>query len=425
MPSPRSIQALASPRFLREPQRCQEWRWASLITGETATCHMVVNTRTGSAGCSCSLRARPCYHLLALRTWLDTAGDEGFEPVDAPPAWAPALLSVRRLPAPGPLSRKAESRRRYRERLERAGHGLDDLRVWMTDLSRRGLAAASAEDPELFGHMARRMADASLSGLSRRLRRIAALPRQTPDWPEKTLDELAGMWLALQAFQRRDTLDEALLDDLEQFLGIHIQKEKVLAEGPRLPGPWAVLGCREEKLEGSLGVRRTWLQAETGGQFALLLDYAFAGPFPPGFATGTRLSGELAFYPSAFLQRAVPCAGLQPLAGGLDALPAGMSVAGARRAYAQALGRQPWLEYFPVTLRDATPVQRSDGVYAGDSAGQSLPLAASAEKLERLQALGAGSPVDLFGEWDGYALTPLTASTVGKVVDLEAPDKNL
>ncbi|MDX2134426.1 MAG: hypothetical protein SFV52_06555 [Saprospiraceae bacterium] len=422
MPSQRSIQALAASGFLREPKRCDAWRWATLVTGAGVSCQMVINTRTGSAGCSCTLRARPCYHLLALQAWLDAAGDDGFEPADAPPGPEAALLSVRRLPASEQQSRHAGAARRYRDRLERAGLGLDDLRVWMTDLSRRGLAAAGAESPDLFGLMARRMADASLPGLSRRFRRIAALPGQTPDWPETALDELAGMWLALQAFGRRDVLDEALLDDLEQFLGMHTPKEKVLADGPRLRDTWAVLGCREEKLEGSLGVRRTWLQGETGGQCALLLDYAFAGPFPPGFPTGARLSGELAFYPSAFLQRAVPVDGLRPLPEGLHALPAGMSVARARRAYAQALGRQPWLEYFPVMLHVATPVQRSDGRHAYDPEGQSLPLAAPAQKLERLHALGAGLPVDLFGEWDGRALVPLTASTAGKVVDLEAPE---
>jgi hypothetical protein len=103
-------------------------------------------------------------------------------------------------------------------------------------------------------------------------------------------------------------------------------------------------------------------------------------------------------------------------------------VAEAAARYGDALGRDPWLESWPVTLSRVipTPDEASGGWQLADSedelerpdpAGADserlavpiTPKAAAGPGLWRLAALSGGAPVTVFGECGHRGFTPLTA----------------
>ncbi|MBL7775437.1 MAG: hypothetical protein JNK89_05510, partial [Saprospiraceae bacterium] len=297
-------------------------------------------------------------------------------------------------------------------RIERAESGFHDLEMWLHDTLRRGLATALSEDPDFFEHIATRLADASLRGLSRNFRLLAALPAGAPEWAGQVTATLAEAALALSAFKRRHQIPPDLVPDLEAYIGIALKKEQVLATGTPAHDRWLVMGALETTVEASLRQRRSWLLGCESGQFALLLEYAHGGlDFLPGFKTGRCVQGPLVFYPSAYPLRALVASDLTPVETPAET-PAGFSSLEAMAtAQAAALGRQPWLEQFPAMLQSVRPYPTRSGFHLADAAGKSMALENQAAAGWQLLAQSGGHPLAVFGEWrrSGFlALSMLT-----------------
>lgn len=392
----------------------------------TDTTHrVVVDLARGTQHCTCPFRPKPCLHAQALAALHASHGESVFEEKNALPDWAAALLSGAAPHTARPLASNAEDKiaarqQRRLERLERAANGLDDLERWLHDAMRQGLATLSSEDPGAFAHIASRMADASLPGLSRLLRLLGQVSPNRPDWSERVLDGLAQCYLAVRAFRKRDELSEGLFADLQAFVGIAARRDEVLALGQRTADDWAVLALREEPLEGHDRLRRTWLLGLRSGQFALLLDFDIARQgFPPGFRPGTVQRGSLAYYPSAWPLRAVLA---DDWAQTEQAFPPTLpdvpltSLTYALARYAHALAANPWLPQMPLLLTEVVPRSENDRFWVCDAEGKSLPVAVLNNTGWQLLALSGGQPVGIFGEWDGAVFLPLTVLADGRWV---------
>lgn len=375
-----------------------------------------------AAFCSCPFFPKPCLHALALIRLAEQP--ELFPETTALPDWAEALPAGRPV-----LSRDLHSNQEQRtvavqkrrfERLERAANGMDDLEAWLLDTLRRGLATAVSEDPNFSEGIAARAADASLSGVSRRLRLLATLPANQPDWAERALAVLADTYLAVRAFQERDALPPALLHDLQTYLGFSAKKEDALSSADHASDTWAVVGRREEPVENQLTVRRSWLLGGRSGRYALLLDYAFGlvGALPPGFAPGDLVAGTLAYYPSAFPQRVQALDDLKTLPQKVGKLPGYPDLRSFADAWAAALGVQPWLALFPAAFPAVTPAVQDGQFFLVDAAGDSLPVMGLAADGWKLLALSGGHPVAVFGEWDGSGFRVLSVVADGRIVEL-------
>ncbi|MEV8109385.1 hypothetical protein AB0Q97_45295, partial [Streptomyces sp. NPDC088135] len=130
------------------------------------------------------------------------------------------------------------------------------------------------------------------------------------------------------------------------------------------------------------------------------------------------IDAELTPYPGAGRLRAE--LGRQfgvPSPAGTPAPPGGTAAA-AIRAYGHALREDPWLDAWPVVLRDVIPAPSGDGWQlidaAGDAALPVAPAALSRPGLWKLVALSGGAPVTVFGEcghrgFDPYAAWPTGA----------------
>lgn len=403
--------ALADPAFFDERGRFKHLFFGQIPTGENLRHRVVFDAAKKRAFCSCPFFPKPCVHALAMTRLAEQP--EFFPETNTPPHWAESRRSEA-------VSHDAHLREAAPRdaRLERAGGGLEDLEAWLLDLLRRGLAAAVSEDPHFVEGIAARAADASLTGVSRRLRLLASLSPNAPGWAEYILAALADCYLAVRAFRRRHDLPGALRYDLQAFLGIAGRKDEVLAAGERLHDTWAVLGRREETLENQLSARRTWLLGTLSGRYALLLDHAFgnAAGFPPGFSPGTLVKGELVFYPSAYPQRALAGEDLQTLPQKAENLPGFLHFDAFAAAYAAALGAQPWLAVFPAFFPAVRPALQQKRFLVVDEAGRALPLAGPDAEDWKLLALSGGRPLGIFGEWDGAALRVLSAMAQGRMV---------
>lgn len=368
--------------------------------------------------CSCPSRKFPCKHGLGLLLLL--AREPASFAQAVPPAWVAEWLvkreqSAQRQAQPvraDAAPDMAAQARRAAARDARVAAGVDELRRWLRDLLRHGLADAPQRPTSFWEGMAKRMVDAQAPGLARQLRELGSLAAAGGNWQARLLDGLARLHLLLESFQRIEQLDAALQADLRAALGWAQQKDDLPADGA-LRDQWLVLGQRTEEDE-NLRTQRTWLWGIASGRLALSLSFAmFSQPLDRSLPPGTLLDAELGFFLSSYPLRAVvrerygppqPCAGM-PGAPGCMAASAG---------YAEALARLPWIERFPMALAAVTPAPYGPGWHVYDKAGHTLPLDLHFEAGWRLLALSGGRPLTLFGEWNGTTLLPLSAWAEGE-----------
>src|ERR1700722_16796843 len=131
----------------------------------------------GAAACSCPSRKVPCKHALGLLLLL-AAGEV---PAASVPDWVADWLTARGAPAgraagggpaagSGPADPEAQ-RRRAASREQKVDGGVEELRRWLADVARGGLATAQAQSWLWWDQVARRMIDAQARGLAGYVRR--------------------------------------------------------------------------------------------------------------------------------------------------------------------------------------------------------------------------------------------------------------
>ena len=373
--------------------------------------------------CSCPSHKFPCKHGLGLL--LLASGAPAAVPEAEPPEWVSDWLARRATAAekrqaakapppsgdrdeagPAPKAGRAGGAKRAGQRQARVAAGLDALDLWLNDLVRNGLASVETQPAAFWERQAARLVDAQAPGVAGRLRRLAAIPNASRDWPERLLAQLGRLALLTQAFRRLDELEPALQEDVRAAIGWALGQEEVAARGEAVRDEWLVLGQRVT-VEERLRTQWTWLLGARTGRYALVLQFAAGGaPLQSTLLPGTRLEADLVYWPSAYPQRALVRqrhGGPAPLSGPLPGIG---SLAAFLDTAAHATARQPWLERFPCALNGVTPICRDGSAWlVRDRDGAAVPLAPG--EHWRLLALSGGEPIDLAGEWDSEALLPL------------------
>lgn len=383
----------------------------------------VIDTAGPAYKCSCPSRKFPCKHALGLL--LVWASGESALPEGEVPDWAGEWLTGRRersaekaeqrtaadgAPPRGPADPEA-ARRRAERRAERITGGAQELEERLTDLLRGGLAAADQPGYGLWEETAARMVDAQAPGLAARVRELGSIPASGPGWPARLLEECALLHLLDSAWLGIDRLPEPLAATVRTRVGLTAP-----AEGPPVRDHWLVL-AQYDIPDGKIVARRIWLYGKETGRTALLLSFGAAGR-SPGLAlpVGVTIDAELTHHPGSGRLRAelgrqfgVPSPTGTP--------PPGDTAAAATRAYGDALREDPWLDAWPVTLRDVIPVPSGDGWQLVDAAGDAAlpiaPAALSRPGLWKLVALSGGSPVTVFGECGHRGFDPFAAWSDG------------
>jgi hypothetical protein len=161
--------------------------------------------------------------------------------------------------------------------------------------------------------------------------------------------------------------------------------------------------------------------------FVTYLAFAAGGqPVEPGLPPGRRSKATVAMYAGTVPHRVLIVDkqdGGQPL----GRLPGAGSWHEALSAVAGVLATDPWADVLPLAVHDVT-VLPADAEPADaaprrpwllrDAAGATMPLAARSDVNWRLLGLSAGRPVDVAGEWDGFAFRPTAAAVAGGNAEL-------
>ncbi len=416
----RAGRQLAAPDRWESVAGAEHTVWGE-CRGSAAVPYRAAVDLTGPAfTCSCPSRKLPCKHALGL--FLLAVGEPASLARHEPPDWVAEWLVGRRARAQRPTQPTApraadgqQKRERRREALVAAG--VEELERWLEDIVRLGLAELPARPRAAFEQIAARLVDAQAPGLARFVRDLAAVPHAGERWPERMLLRLARLELLLEAYRRIDALTPELRAEIRSLVGFTVRREDILA-AESVRDVWSVLG-RKRAVEDRLQVQRTWLWGERAQRWALILDFAISGqPLDGSLVPGARVEAELCFYPGVPALRALLRTAPRAV-GRVEALP-GDGVEPVLRHYAEILARNPWVERYPVGLGRVVPDGGQDDWWrVVDPTGRQLPLAGVAGW--QLTALSGGHPIDLFGEWDGFAVWPWSAAADGSFVHVEAP----
>lgn len=372
--------------------------------------------------CSCPSRKFPCKHALALLLlWSAGALEEGGDVAAFAQEWAEGRSerAGKRAERAGgrtePADPEAAGRRRA-QRVATMSAGVEDLALWLADLVRGGLAAARRQPLSWWDATAARLVDAQLPGLADEVRAAGSRLQREDDWVPGLLAAVGRWWSVVEAWRRRDDLDEALAGDLRAVVGWSVPADEVRAQD-RVAGTWLVLGAYRT-LDGRVQQQRTWLRDEGTGETVQVLDFAAgADPLPVAQTVGTRLRAEVARYPGAGVRRAT-FAGAPEVVGRADGLPGGGDLADAHALLAGVLAASPWTRRVPVVVRGATLDVAADAagapVVVRDGAGRAVPVAADVDPWGLLARAG-GAPADLFGELEDGELRVLSGARIASV----------
>src|SRR4051812_9307470 len=265
---------LARPGPWSETGRDERAVWG-LCTGSGARPYQTqVDVEGPAFKCSCPSRKFPCKHALAL-LFLRTDQPDAVPPRERP-AWVRDWLASREReagraatrPAPGEPPRDPEAAtRRAAEREARVAAGVEDLRRWLRDVIRGGLASERLRSWAEWDAFAARLVDAQAPGAASRLRSLGGVAAgRRDDWPARLLEGLGLLHLLCEAHGRAEG---PVRDDVRALLGWTVGREDVLS-GERVRDRWSVL-ARIHIVQERLEVQRTWLWGAETDRPALLL----------------------------------------------------------------------------------------------------------------------------------------------------------
>jgi hypothetical protein len=374
--------------------------------------------------CSCPSRKFPCKHGLGLFLLL-AAQPTAFKEKQ-PPDWVVEWVASRAKRAEQRVEKQAKAEagekivdeaaqaRRAASRESKVTAGLQELELWLRDIVRGGLAAAQSQPPQFWDRMAARLIDAQASGAARLTREMAGIPVSGDGWEARLLERMSRLYLLVEGFKRVNDLPPAVHSDVRALVG-WTQNQEDLSRETGVRDRWLVLGQRVEE-EDRLRTQRIWMRGEQKGRDALILHFAHGQqPLDISFITGAVIEAELAFFPGAYPLRAIVKQRY-----GAPASPERISgypnVSDARKAFADAMAANPWLEKFPMPLLNVTPLRRGDAWFVRDAEDRALKLAPRFEFGWTMLALSGGREINIFGEWDGDHLLPLSAFAENRFV---------
>ena len=379
--------------------------------------------------CTCPSRKFPCKHALGLFLLIANQPDAGNKPA---PDWAAEWLGKRdqqaqrrteaakkadEEPDEATLARRASQKaKRSLDRETKVAAGLKELELWLRDLLRHGLASAQTRSFDYWEQMAARLIDAQAPGVARRVRDLSRVPQSGDGWIEQLLSKVSSLFLLLKAYDRIETLSAATQADVRSAIGWSY-KEDELPDENVVADEWLVLGQRTTGEEG-LRVRRTWLWGERTAKGALVLEFAAPGQhLAMDLLSGTTVEAELIFYPGNYPLRAA----LKKRINMKRSLNEPNGYSNGEQllmTYAGVLALNPWLEAMPAPLQTVVPVRRGEQWFARDTNSRLLSLRSDSTTGWKLLALSGGSPITIFGEWNGRSLLPISAWADARHVEL-------
>lgn len=386
-----------------------DFLWGECKSSGTQTYKVVVDRKQLYSSCTCKDRKSPCKHALGL-LFSYMEDKRRFEFQVEPPEWVipPAIPKTTHSSSiPKPQEKNLD------KRLALMQEGVLELDAWLLDISHQGLATLESETSDFWDSFAARMVDAKLGSIGRKVRGFKSL-FQEADWLEILAAEVAYLHLFCQGFQRFDQLSKDQQADLLSAAGVNQKKEDLLYQ-KGIADQWLVIGQTDGE-EEQLHWRKTWLIGAQSGRFAILLDYAWGNQgFTMDWPIASAYNGEMVFYPSAFPTRAIFKQyrfNNEPI----DSLKGYVSFKELTSAFAKALAKKPLLYTIPALIANVKVIAEKESYYLVDTHQDRILLFVEVKKAWSIIALSGGQAINIFGEWNGKSLTPLSIFARNRVI---------
>ncbi len=406
---------LARAKKLAKPQRFSRIGaddralWAQ-VQG-TRTYELCIDWRGPAYRCSCPVRQSPCKHALALLI-LAAQEPDAVQPATRPD-WCAAWLRQRDAAAQKPKGSvkdpKAQARR-AQAREQKVAQGIAELRRFLEDLVRLGLAD-TAKQPQIWERMERRLIDAQARGLAHQLGWIRRQLHRGEDWADRVLFALARLHLLLSAYEQRDRLEPGLVEEIRAQIGWYRKREAILSKPP-VQAHWFVLN-QHTRYESGQYSRTVWLCDPQSRRIAQ--ELSFATDFNPdalsqGYQPGTQIQASVYFHSDYLPLRATvvrleafSCLPFSPQRLTEIAYPHWEPAL--RSAQEQRI-RLPFLLEWPLLVRDLRPVFKEDRLALADQQGCLVLVEPDYAQRWQLLACTGPEPSHCFLTYDGRFARP-------------------
>lgn len=364
--------------------------------------------------CSCPSRVFPCKHALGL--FLIFARDKNtLNLQENPPSWVSDWLKKRsenktkkleKAQNPKVHSEKqiAQSKKRAEKKIANVLAGLQDLKIFLEDSMRLGLAELFNQPSKYWQEKAARMVDVQAPGMANLINNLSETFGEK-NWQEKVLHQFGFIFLIIKGFEHLSQQKEETQEDIKTVLGFTTKKETLLNKNG-IQDHWMVMGKIFETQE-QLDIQRTWLLGEKTGKWALILDFSFNNkPYENQFFNGQSFEGELVFYPSNYPQRAL-IKEKKSVEKTFNMNFEKSDFQSFLNDYSTALSQNPFLFNCPALISNVIPVYQNDELKLMDKNKASIPVHSKFNDIWELMAMSLGKPITIFGEWNGYFFKPL------------------
>ncbi len=377
--------------------------------------------KTQTFKCNCASRKYPCKHAIALSILLADQTDV-FTRTEDLPEWVADWVQKGAPPAkdqtPEQVQSNAENRQKnFSKRLDRMVSGLDELENWLLDTLRQGIAALEQQPFSYWTSISARIHDAQLSAIGKRIKNIPILIGSDEDWPAKVLSELTAYYLLIRGLRKMDELPLNIQQDLLSVAGVSTKKEELFQYGQTVKDTWMVLG-QLEGVEEKLNFRRTWVLGFETNRYGLILDFAFGRhPYSANYRKGNVFVGQVVFYPSnaplriAVKDKLVLDRRVKRIIG-FETFTEYLTF------YSQNLAANPWQIAFPCSLEGIIPIIEKDQLLLLDKDKKIIPVFHNEKAKWKILAASGGHPVNIFGEWSGEKLLPLSLTIDNQFIAL-------
>ena len=289
-------------------------------------------------------------------------------------------------------------------RIDNMRSGANEIIVWLADVVNNGITTLYNQPEEFWDSISKRMVDAQLSGISNRLKHVKnAIAHEEEEY---IIDAISEIYLLAKSLSKVDDLPEDMALSLLKAGGYNITK-KHLSNAELISDDWLVLGLVHGE-EDRIRFRRTWIQGQRTKFMGQILDYAWGKQeFMQNWQAGRTFRGDTRIYPGSYKLR-VSVEAHTHTAQVISTYAAYPNLDAFLKAYTLAIAANPVLYRFPVCLKEVRIQIKNQELFIIDKLLNAIPCLCSENAKWGLLAASAGQEIQLFAEWDGSKLLPLS-----------------
>lgn len=303
------------------------------------------------------------------------------------------------------------------KRIDLMKAGAADLINWLNDQIQNGLANLPTYNFEFWETISKRMVDSKLAGLSNRIFGILNLIEQEDEWEDLVLSEFSELYLIANALVGLDRFSKEEQLDFLNISGFNITK-KHLEHSNLISDDWKILSV-QKSIDAKMKSRRTWVQGKTTKFMGLLLEYAWGKQdFMINWKAGRLFRGDLKIYPSLYPMRLM-LVNYVHLDSEIRTFAAYPNLDSFLKSYSNAIALKPFINKFPLCLKDVKIQAKNELVYIIDKDNKSLECKCEEPLKWGLLAISAGHPLRLFATWDGARLKPHAVIINNRFISLD------